>query len=66
MPDPLAPLKRCELHVHAGGCLSVEDLIEMIGDRAGLIDWRPYVEAFEAAYGRRPDPEPPCSAAPPG
>ena len=56
MPDPLAPLKRCELHVHAGGCLSVEDLIEMVGGRAGLIDWRSYVEAFEAAYGRRPDP----------
>ncbi len=56
MPDPLAPLKRCELHVHAGGCLSVEDLIEMVGGRAGLIDWSSYVEAFQAAYGRRPDP----------
>ncbi len=56
MPDPLAPLKRCELHVHAGGCLSVEDLIEMAGGRAGDIDWSSFVEAFEAAYGRRPDP----------
>ena len=57
MPDPLAPLKRCELHVHAGGCLAVEDLIEMAAGRAGDIDWSPYLEAFEACYGRRPDPE---------
>ena len=57
MADPTAPLKRCELHVHAGGCLSVEDLIEMAAGRAGEIDWSPYVEAFEASYGRRPDPK---------
>ena len=27
--DPLAPLKACELHVHMGGCFSVDDLIDL-------------------------------------
>ena len=36
--DPLAPLKTCELHVHMGGCFSVDDLIELAGPYYQEID----------------------------
>jgi hypothetical protein len=54
--DPLAPLKACELHVHMGGCFSVDDLIELAGPCYNDIDWSPYIHAFDSAYGLRPDP----------
>ena len=54
--DPLAPLKACELHVHMGGCFSVEDLVELAASHYGDIDWSHYIDGYEAAYGLRPDP----------
>lgn len=54
--DPLAPLKACELHVHMGGCFSVDDLIELAGPYYRDIDWSFYIETFQEAYGHRPDP----------
>ena len=54
--DPLAPLKACELHVHMGGCFSVDDLIELAGPHYRDIDWSPFIDAFDSAYGLRPDP----------
>ena len=54
--DPLAPLKTCELHVHMGGCFSVDDLIELAAPYYRDIDWSIFVDAFDMAYGLRPDP----------
>lgn len=54
--DPTAPLKACELHVHLGGCFAVADLIALAAPYLDQIDWRPYVDAYAAAYGERPDP----------
>lgn len=54
--DPLAAQKACELHVHIGGCFSVNDLVELATPCYQDIDWSCFVDAFAAAYGRRPDP----------
>ena len=54
--DPLAPLKACELHVHMGGCFSVDDLIELAGPYYQEIDWSLFIDAFDSAYGLRPNP----------
>lgn len=56
--DPLAPLKQCELHVHMGGCFSVDDVIEMATPVFRDVDWSLFVDAFDAAYGLRPEPLP--------
>jgi hypothetical protein len=54
--DPLRAHKACELHVHMGGCFSVDDLIELATPCYRDIDWRVFVDAFSAAYGLQPDP----------
>lgn len=55
-PDPLAPQKQCELHVHMGGCFSVDDVITLAAPYLHDIDWGLFRDAFHAAFGRRPDP----------
>ena len=50
-------LKSCELHVHTGGCLYLEDLLELARDTYQRIDWRLYVDTFAKTFGTRPDPE---------
>ena len=54
--SPLHLAKTCELHVHPGGCLTAEDLIELGKDFYEDIDWTLFTDAYEKAYGIRPDP----------
>ena len=53
---PLIAQKTCELHVHPGGCLNAEDLIELGKNIYQDIDWTLFTDAYEKAYGTRPDP----------
>lgn len=48
--------KGCELHVHIGGCLYVDDILAMGRDIYKEVDWSLYIETYEQAYGVRPDP----------
>ncbi|MBQ41233.1 MAG: hypothetical protein CME15_02125 [Gemmatimonadetes bacterium] len=48
--------KGCELHVHVGGCLYVDDIFAMGRDIYEEVDWSLFVESYEKAYGVRPDP----------
>lgn len=52
----LDQLKSCELHVHTGGCLYLEDLLELARDTYQRVDWRLYVDTFAKTFGIRPDP----------
>lgn len=54
--SPLHLAKTCELHVHPGGCLTAEDLLALGGDFYREVDWRLFTDAYERAYGIRPDP----------
>lgn len=47
----------CELHVHVGGCLYVDDLLELGRDVYAEVDWSLFVHSYERAFGVRPDPE---------
>ena len=47
----------CELHVHVGGCLYAEDLLELGRDVYTEVDWSLFVRSYEEAFGVRPDPE---------
>ncbi len=49
-------LKSCELHVHLGGCLYADDLLDLCSDQAEKIDWTLYADSYEQAYGKQPDP----------
>ena len=49
-------LKGCELHVHLGGCLFAEDLLELGQDIYEEVDWSLFVDSYEQAFGIRPDP----------
>ena len=53
---PLQVAKTCELHVHIGGSLFASDLLDLARDHYEKIDWSLFVDSFERAYGRRPDP----------
>ena len=53
--DALAKQKSCELHVHYGGCLTAEDVLELARDVYRDVDWGLYVESYEKAYGERVD-----------
>jgi adenosine deaminase len=53
--NPLHLQKTCELHVHPGGCLTAEDLIELGKDDYKDIDWTLSTDAYEKAFGARPD-----------
>ena len=56
MAEPTVELLRtCELHVHVGGCFFVEDLTDLARDLYEDVDWSPFEENFERAFGRRPD-----------
>ena len=55
MSPPLRANKTCELHVHIGGCFYAEDLIRFGRDVYEEVDWSPFVEGYEQAYGERPD-----------
>jgi hypothetical protein len=48
--------KACELHVHLGGCLFTEDLLELGREVYPRVDWRLYVNSFTRAFGTTPDP----------
>jgi hypothetical protein len=52
----LTALKTCELHVHTGGCLYAEDLLDLGREIYDRIDWRLYIDTYEKAFGIRPDP----------
>jgi hypothetical protein len=52
----LDSLKTCELHVHLGGCLFAEDLLELGREVYEKVDWSLFVRAYEKAFGVRPDP----------
>jgi len=52
----LQAAKTCELHVHSGGSLFAADLLNLARDHYEKIDWSLFVDSFERAYGRRPDP----------
>ena len=56
MADPLAAAKRCELHVHTGGCFYAEDLLELGREVYRHVDWTLFTEGYQEAYGVRPDP----------
>lgn len=52
----LKSLKTCELHVHTGGCLYAEDLLDLGRQIYDRVDWRLYIDTYEKAFGVRPDP----------
>ncbi len=54
---PLDPLKGCELHVHTGGCIYAEDLLELGKDVYHEIDWDLFIDSHQQAFGTRPDPQ---------
>ncbi len=47
----------CELHVHVGGCLYAEDLLELGREIYREVDWSLFANSYEQAFGMRPDPE---------
>jgi adenosine deaminase len=53
--DPLHLARTCELHVHPGGCLTTEDLIELGKDDYKDIDWSMSTDPYVEAFGIRPD-----------
>ena len=55
MPD-LGILKGCELHVHIGGCLYAEDILELGREVYREVDWDLFVDTYELAFAKRPDP----------
>ncbi len=48
--------KTCELHVHIGGCLSAEHLLELGREHYKNIDWTLYKSSYQKAFGYIPDP----------
>ena len=48
--------KSCELHVHVGGCLSPEDIIELGRDVFKDVNWQLFSDAYLEAFGDKPDP----------
>lgn len=48
--------KTCELHVHTGGCLTAQNLIDLGRNIYQDIDWSLFTDAYEKAYGTHPDP----------
>lgn len=52
----LSTLKTCELHIHTGGCLFAEDLLELGRDIYQDIDWTFFCNEYYKAFGHRPDP----------
>lgn len=52
----LDPLKQSELHVHMGGCLHVQDLIDIARDFYREIDWSDYCQNYEQVFGQPADP----------
>lgn len=49
-------LKGCELHIHTGGGLYAEDLLELGKEFYREIDWELFIKGFENTFGVRPDP----------
>jgi adenosine deaminase len=54
--NPLQAARTCELHVHPGGCLTAEDLIELGKNHYPNIDWTLFTESYQNAFGIDPDP----------
>ena len=56
MAEPTVDLlSRCELHVHVGGCFYLGDLTDLARDLYEDVDWLPFEDNFERAFGRRPN-----------
>ena len=55
IPD-LTFQKLTELHVHFGGCLYAEDLLELGSKVFNEIDFSEYIQSYREAYGTTPDP----------
>ncbi|ETW94567.1 MAG: hypothetical protein ETSY1_34300, partial [Candidatus Entotheonella factor] len=49
-------LKGCELHIHTGGGLYADDLLELGKDIYQDIDWGLFIKGFEETFGVRPNP----------
>ena len=56
MTTDLHLLNTCELHVHTGGCLFAEDLLELGKDIYEHVDWHLFVDSYKKAFGLPPDP----------
>ena len=56
MTETLHAAKTCELHIHLGGSLFTDALLDLSRDHYQQIDWSFFVDNFEKAYGTRPDP----------
>jgi adenosine deaminase len=54
---PLERLKACELHVHIGGCLYADDVLELGREVYHDIDWRLFVDSYAEVFGERPVPQ---------
>ena len=52
----LSLLKTCELHVHTGGCIYAEELLDLGREIYDRVDWHLYIDTYEKAFGIRPDP----------
>ncbi len=50
-------LKQTELHVHAGGCLTAQDMMEL-GQNIdhAKVDWQPTIDQYQAVLGQTIDP----------
>ena len=48
--------KSSELHVHIGGCLTAEDLLELGRKDYKKVDWTLFVEGYERVFGLPVDP----------
>ena len=54
--EPLDTARRCELHVHIGGCLHAEDVLRLARHHQHDIDWHPFTSSYTEAFGADPDP----------
>ena len=56
MTIALRKITGCDLHVHLGGCLFAEDLLELGREIYEQVDWGLFVHSYEQAFGLCPDP----------
>ena len=53
---PLTPNKTCELHVHPGGCLTPQNLLDLGHNIYQNVDWTLFTDTYQQAYNTHPDP----------
>ncbi len=49
-------LKGCELHIHTGGGIYADDLLELGKDIYQEVNWELFIKGYEQTFGVRPDP----------